>query len=157
MELEVFDPRVDLFPLPVISPIIPNVSPSVFSMVSMQTSTIIKVDLNGFHKTSLSQSAQETTEYLSQYYSAIESLVSPYSWRIVKCIGDCVLLKAENNTSFLSKFFLDIKSKYNVSVMCRVCEFEELNISLHGYSCKDVVGSDINKLFLADASTTTLD
>jgi len=122
----------------------------------MKKSTIIKIDLLGFHRRSISQSDQDNVDFLSNYYECIIKSIQGYGWRIVKTIGDSVLIEAESNLDFLSKFYLDIKSNYHISMTYRVCQYEILNVQVGLYSCSDLIGTDINLLFLNDSKTHRL-
>ena len=119
----------------------------------MKKSTIIKIDINGFHKKAVTQSTAETCEFLQAFYEKIEKLISSRGWRLVKTIGDCILIEAEKNIEFISKFYLEVISEYQVSMVHRVCEYEILNVKIGTYSCEDIVGKDINRLFLCDSAT----
>ena len=65
----------------------------------MKKSIIITIDIKGFNKQTQLESSADTANYLTEYYEYIADLISPFKWRYVKSIGDCVLLSAENNNS----------------------------------------------------------
>ena len=105
------------------------------------------------------QTPTETADYLAEYYSLINDALSSHGWRLVKAIGDCVLISAEQNESEINIHeFLDcIRTCFEVDLRYRICRYEEIPFSYGSYSCLDTIGKDINKLFLQDAETVHLE
>lgn len=122
----------------------------------MKTNTIIKVDLCGFQKKARSQEPSATAQLLSRYYADVEMALRPLGWRIIKTMGDAILIEAEVHLEFLSKFAKDLKCLHDVKVVHRSCAYETMEVNLGDYRCRDVVGEDIGQLFLGDEQTHTL-
>ncbi len=120
--------------------------------------TIIKIDINGFNSVAQAGSPQDTAIYLRSYYDRIYSVMSAHGWKIIKTIGDCVLVSAEENAAQekISEIFKTLRTSFDISSCYRVCQFEEAEFSYDDYSCKDVIGKDINNLFMEDSSTVVL-
>lgn len=121
-------------------------------------STIIKIDICGFNDVAQTTSPQETESYLRIYYDLVSDLISDHGWRLVKCIGDCVLISAEENASKENIEILceEVRDRFEISAHYRLCEFEETEFTIGEYKCLDVIGGDINNLFLEDASTVSV-
>lgn len=118
-------------------------------------STIIKIDINGFNKRAQAENPVATARYLAEYCELISDMVSRYGWRFVKAMGDCVLVSADKNadTENISLFSEAIRSRFNVCLYYREWEFEEVGFTYGKYSCLDIIGKDVNNLFLNDSST----
>ena len=72
----------------------------------MKASTIIIVDIKDFSNILKSGSSDDIAHYLSTYYNCIENNIIPLCWKIVKTMGDTVLISAEiNNTERDLKLF----------------------------------------------------
>jgi hypothetical protein len=121
----------------------------------LKESTIIKFDINGFNAVAQSGSPQETASYLRSYYDHISASISGLGWKIVKTIGDCVLVSAEQNATQenISVVCKELRNSFDISTYYRACHFEEAEYSYDDYSCKDVIGKDINNLFMEDNFT----
>ena len=124
----------------------------------LKNSTIIKIEINGFNRRTQTEYPAATVQYLAEYYELISGLVSRQRWRIVKSMGDCVLVAAHDNTGVedIVSLYEAIDNRFDVSFHYRECEFEEVEFSFDQYSCLDTIGKDINNLFLNDASTIVL-
>jgi len=120
-----------------------------------KNSTIIKVDITKFNSLAQSTESSETANYLRRYYELLFKLSTGNGWEIIKTIGDCVLITAPDNGSaeIVEDFCANIRSEFDVTVHYRKCSFEEVEFSYNDYSCKDVIGKDINNLFMEDSST----
>lgn len=116
-------------------------------------STIIKIDINGFNKLAQEENPEDTARYLSAYYELAASAVAKFGWRFVKAIGDCILISTEGDAepNKITAFYQIIQENFDVSLYYRPCEFEEIETKVGNYSCLDVIGKDINNLFLNDA------
>lgn len=120
-------------------------------------STIIKIDMVDFNDVTQKMSAPEASEYLLKYYALVESHATKFGWRIIKTMGDCVMLSAESKDSGRVKSFFDkIQPEYRVSCQYRDCEYEETVLKFGAFQCTDVFGKDINNLFLHDEETSLL-
>lgn len=119
---------------------------------------IIKFDIKGFAEQSKPATPAELAQYLRNFYERVSAECAKRQWRLVKTIGDCVLVVAEHNHSVpeITTAHEIIDSEFGINTSYRECEFEETQISLDGYSCLDMVGNDINNLFLEDKQTVTL-
>ncbi len=121
-------------------------------------STIIKIDIYGFNKRAQAENPAATARYLAKYYELISDMVSRHGWRFVKSMGDCVLVAAHENTGAenIISFYEAISNRFDICLHYRECEFEEVEFAFEKYSCLDIIGKDINNLFLNDSSTIVL-
>ena len=121
----------------------------------MKASIIIIVDIKDFSNILKLGCSEDIAHYLSTYYNCIENNLIPLCWKIVKTMGDVVLISAEiNNTEKdLKLFHKTISEKYNVTLKYRKCEIIEKDVVFDNYSCLDIFGHDINNLFLNDHLT----
>ncbi|MDM8543023.1 adenylate/guanylate cyclase domain-containing protein [Desulfococcaceae bacterium HSG9] len=124
----------------------------------VQKATIIKIDINGFINAVQSDSPQDMADFLNNYYQSVWERANRLNWRFIKSIGDCVLLLAETNDSAenIEQFFEDVSNNYDVTLHYRECRFAEKEFKISSYSCVDVFGKDINKLFMNDPATKQL-
>jgi hypothetical protein len=119
--------------------------------------TIIKIDLVDFNDTIQQMSPAESVAYLDKYYALVNETAGKFGWRIIKTMGDCVMLSAESKDSARVKsFFEKIQPEYRVSCQYRDCEYEESSLKYGDFQCLDVFGKDINNLFLHDKETGLL-
>lgn len=121
-------------------------------------STLISVDILGSNVAAQLESSEKTAQYLCDYYDLVAEKISIYGWRIVKTMGDCVLISAESNATVdnINALFGALKSDYDIRLCHRECVFEELEVSFEKYSCVDIFGKEVNNLFMKDALTMRL-
>jgi hypothetical protein len=124
----------------------------------MKTATVIKIQIKGSSKQAQLESPEETANYLTTYYKSIIKNTSPLKWRFVKAMGDGVLITAEENNSsdIINRIYKTISEKYNIELQYRICNFIEKKFKFNSYSCLDIIGKDINNLFLSDSATIKL-
>lgn len=117
-------------------------------------STIIKVDIRDFNEQTQPLSAEQTADFLETYYAFVVDAIAKYKWRMVKTMGDGLLISVEGKDSSRIRDFYDVlRREYNASCQYRHCEYEEREISIGEFKCLDVFGKDINNLFLHDEET----
>lgn len=119
----------------------------------MKKATIIKIDLRGFQSKASGEEVGDTANYLKQYYHAVAKLIRKPSWRLIKTMGDCVLIEAEKNLSFLSVVYQDLRAEFDIVMDYRICEYETFTVGIGDYACEDVAGKDIGCLFRNDDQT----
>lgn len=121
----------------------------------MQKATIVDIDILGSNKQNQTESPRETADYFLIYYQETNSIISQYNWRIIKTLGDTILILAGQNTEIenIQSLYDKISDKYNIRMKYRLCEYIEEQINFDQYSCLDVFGKDINNLFLNDEHT----
>lgn len=121
----------------------------------MQKATIVEIDILGSNKQNQTESPRETADYFLIYYQETNSIISQYNWRIIKTLGDTILILAGQDTEIenIQSLYDKISDKYNIRLKYRLCEYIEEPINFDQYSCLDVFGKDINNLFLKDEHT----
>ena len=124
----------------------------------MQKATIIEVDILGSNKQNQTESPRETAEYFLNYYQEANSIITQYNWRIIKTLGDTVLISAGQDSEIenIQSLYDKLSKKYNIRLKYRTCEFIEEQINFNQYSCLDVFGKDINNLILNDEQTNRM-
>ena len=120
-------------------------------------STIIKIDIRDFNEHTQPLSAEQTADFLETYYAFVIDAITKYKWRIVKTMGDGLLISVEGKESSRIKDFYEVlRREYNASCQYRLCDYEERVISIGEFQCRDVFGKDINNLFLHDEETVLI-
>jgi len=101
------------------------------------------------------QTGEGIGDYLVGYYDFIGSKLVDRDGRLIKTIGDCVLVELDRGTSLdqIMDLYREIKEAYEIGMSYRMCRYVERRLQYGDYSVRDVFGSDVNGLFMRDEET----
>lgn len=123
------------------------------------TTQVLTIDIKGFHRRAQFLTPAETAQYLVGFYRYVLAMLPTPDWRLVKTMGDCVVVVAATNAahSQIQALHSAVSQRYPVTTHARLCHYAETPVRIGAYTCQDIFGQDLNQLFLHDAATTRLD
>lgn len=126
--------------------------------VLINRSIVIALDLKEFSRKAQGEDPAETARFCEEYYDFVNSCTSSRGWRIVKTMGDCVLIVAGKSADHeeIRSWFDQISCRYDVGAIYRFCEYVVQEVKVAGYRCVDIFGRDVCGLFMKDPHTTTV-
>tara|TARA_Y100000590_G_C15381022_1_gene886312 strand:- start:498 stop:728 length:231 start_codon:yes stop_codon:yes gene_type:complete len=65
----------------------------------MKSTTVIIIDIKEFAKETKDAIPEKIAHYLKAYYELIAKNITPLGWKMIKTMGDSVIVTAPNNNS----------------------------------------------------------